>query len=520
MREEIPVQILYTRENWSGTGLPAELATAHRATRRGSLAGWDLCQQLDHPDLMVTQEASRDDVAGGATSLRLKFDGAASRGLDADAAEAVDLVAREGLPIYQRRDLDLALAQVPLSDVPLTLDAGSAFLPAAALLIALWQHRGVPAGEARGSFQADPLGALARQGHLPVSLQASLHQMARLAHWTAANLPHATAVGVDTGVYYEAGATEVHDLGLALATGVEYLRAMAEMGMSVTDAAGQVAFRFRLGTQQFMALAKLRAARALWARAVEVCGGNLANSPMRIQAEVSRRVLTRQSASCNLLRNMLAVFASGLGGANSITSVPHDCLFGPASDFGRRIARNAALILEHESHLLRVTDPAAGSWYLESITIELAAKAWSYFQSIEHAGGMTQALVNGHVARDVDAAASRRAHALAEGRLGIVGASEFPDANETVPDNATLDWSGLRQAAIQRLRDTARDRRAGTDLGSQPLERLLERARSGASMGQLAEALGFHQSQTCVKPLRLRRFAEPWEPTKGDGESS
>src|SRR5262249_28378956 len=190
--------------------------------------------------------------------------------------------------------------------IGVTLEAGAAFLPAAAALVALWRRRGVTPDQARGAFNADPLAVLVRDGQLPVPPEAALAQMADLAAWTAQNYPHGAAVRVGPAPYHHAGATAAQDIAFGMATAVEYLRALTRGGLDVDAAARQILFSISLGTHHFLAIAKLRAARRLWGRVVEACGGSPAAGAMRIHARVSKRVLTLRDPYVNLLRNTVA----------------------------------------------------------------------------------------------------------------------------------------------------------------------------------------------------------------------
>jgi methylmalonyl-CoA mutase len=453
------------------------------------------------------------------TSLLLRLDIAARNGLDPDDPAAEALVGRDGLMAYHVDDLDAALANVHLEMIGVTLEAGAAFLPAAALLVALWRRRGVAREKARGAFNADPLAVLVRDGQLPVAPTVALGQMADLAAWTAKNYPHVTAVRVGTAPYHHAGATAAQDLAFGMAAAVEYLRAMNKAGLDIETAARQVLFSISLGTHHFLAVAKLRAARRLWARVVEACGGSPAAAAMRIHSRVSKRVLTLRDPHVNMLRNTVACFAAGIGGAEAITSVPFDAAVGLPDDLSRRIARNTVLILQEEAHLNRVIDPSGGSWYLGWLTDKVADKAWSIFQEIERGGGMLQAIEDGWVARQIDSAFAPRAKNLARRKEGITGVSEFPNVAEPLVVRPTPDCLTLRAEAVARV---ARSRRRSTALsqllsgtGLRPAASTttlaVESAVVGASIGQLARALRFHAEPTAIPPLTPHPFAQPFE---------
>jgi methylmalonyl-CoA mutase len=476
-------------------------------------SGWDLRQEHAHPDLAITNKAIIDDLKGGVTSLLLRLDSAARGGLDADDRSAADLAGRDGLMVYHVNDLDRALAGVPLEKVGVALEAGAAFLPAAAMLAALWERRQVSPEQARGSFNADPLAVLMRDGQLPVSPEIALGQIADLAAWTAQRYPCVTAVRVGTAPYHHAGATAAQDLGFSMATAVEYLRALTAAGLSVDAAARQILFSISVGTHHFLAIAKLRATRRLWAQVVEACSGSSSAGAMRLHCRVSKRVLTLRDPYVNLLRNTAACFAAGVGGADVITSVPFDAAAGLPDDFSRRIARNTLLILQEEAHLHRVIDPPGGSWFLDWLTGQVAQKAWAIFQEIERRGGMLRAIRDGWVAQQIDSAFAPRAKNLARRKEGITGVSEFPNLGEASVVRPAPHHSALRTAAAQSVRCARRPSTALAALSSAraKMAGAVEAAAQGASLGQMADALGFHAEPATIAPLAPHPFAAPFE---------
>jgi methylmalonyl-CoA mutase len=544
--EGIDIQPVYSRHDRPGDGdpdgFPGQPPFVRGARPLGAVqTGWDLRQEHAHPDLAVTNQAILEDLRGGVTSLLLRLDTAARNGLDPDDPRAVEWAGRDGIMAYHAADLDAALAGVHLDMIGVTLEAGAAFLPAAALLVAVWQRRGVEPNKARGAFNADPLAVLARDGQLPVPADIALAQMAELAAWTAANYPHVTAVRVGTAPYHHAGATAAQDIAFGIATAVEYLRAMTGVGppsrggpsvplgsrylpgLDVDAAARQILFSISLGTHHFLAIAKLRAARRLWARVVEACGGSPAAGAMRVHARVSKRVLTLRDPYVNMLRNTVACFAAGVGGADAITSVPFDAVAGLPDGFSRRVARNTPLILQEETQLHRVIDPPSGSWYLGWLTDQVAEKAWAIFQEIERGGGMLQALRSGWVAKQIDSAFAPRAKNLARRKEGITGVSEFPNAGEApvvrpAPDRATLRATAVKRLAAARQADTQTSRQARGPVTLSPCH-LVTLSLQGASIGQLASALAFHTEPTLIPPLTPHPFAAPFEELRDASDS-
>ncbi|MCA9073326.1 MAG: hypothetical protein KDA84_30590, partial [Planctomycetaceae bacterium] len=369
--EGIDIDPLYTaRDQRSGEnpdGFPGEPPFV-RGDLQTTELGWDLRQEHAHPDLDSARAAIHEDLNGGVTSLLLRFDSLAQSGKDPGSSESSEL---DGLMVYSAEDLEALLQEVDFERVPIALDAGSAFLPAASLLASVWARRGIDTQKVRGAFNADPWSALARKGELPVSPDVARSQLVELAEWTAKTYPNVTAVGVDTSPYHHAGATATQDIALAIATGVDYLRTLTKV-LPLDVAAKQILFRISVGTHHFLSIAKLRAARRLWWRVIEASGGDASVGGMRLHVRTSQRVLTERDPFVNLLRNTVGVFAGGMGGAECITSVPFDTRLGPPDEFSRRIARNTLLILQEEGLLNLVADPAGGSWYLDHLTDQFA----------------------------------------------------------------------------------------------------------------------------------------------------
>ncbi|HTQ40038.1 MAG TPA: methylmalonyl-CoA mutase family protein [Pirellulales bacterium] len=474
--------------------------------------GWDLRQEHAHPDLHVTNRAILEDLEGGVTSILLRLDAAACLGLEPDDPAAADLVGQDGVAAYHLDDLAALLEKVQLPLIGVALEAGAAFLPAAAMLVALWRQRQVPPDQARGAFNADPLAVLAGEGRLPVSTSAALSMLADLAVWTVKNYPHVTAVGVDTSPYHHAGATAAQDIGFAVATGVEYLRAMTAAGMDVDPAARQIEFNFCVGTHHFLAIAKLRAARWLWSRIIQAAGGSPAAGAMRINARTSKRVLTQRDPYVNLLRNTVGVFAAGVAGADSMTSVPFDAMIGLPDAFSRRVARNSALILQEEAHLHRVADPAGGSWFIDRLTQEIAEQGWKVFQQVEQQGGMLAALKSGWVAAQIDSAFAPRAKDIARRKEGITGVSEFPDVGESQLSRSDVDLAAIRSAVIARSAAARKKMPAINTINpTGATQAAVSAAEAGATIGQISAALGFGSELTEIAPLQPRYFAEPFE---------
>ena len=372
---------------------------------RGALpdrTGWDVRAQHRDPDPRSTCAAGLTDLQGGATSLWLV--------LGADGV-AVD-------------DLHAALQGVHLDLAPIALDAGAQTGAAATAFLGL--ARDVDPGAVAGTLGADPIGLQARTG--TVAEPGLLGDLARAAR----PHPQLHVATIDATVYHEAGAGDADELAVATAVGVAYLRALTDAGLSIEAALRAVEFRFAVTADQFLSIAKLRAARRLWARVAEL-SGVVGGRGQYQHAVTSAAMMTRRDPWVNMLRTTIACFAAAIGGADAITVLPFDAAIGLPDSFARRIARNTQAILHDESSLGRVVDAAGGSSYVEALTAELAEKAWDEFTAIERAGGALAALEGGRIEELVARSRSARAQDIAHRRFSLIGVSEF-----ALPDEAPV----------------------------------------------------------------------------------
>ena len=422
--EGLDLQPLYDRAGARVAGA----ATRNDAGLTRGTAGWEIRQSVDHPDPAAANQALLHELASGATAVTLVMDPAGEHAAGPGAA---------GIFLPDRTALATVLDGVYLHAARVALAPGPLFAGAAALMLDHLETAGVDLATARVHFGADPLAALARHGHLAMTLPEALSAMAEIAERSAATLPAARAVTVDTTVYHAAGADEVLDLAIALSTGVAYLRAMTDHGLSVAAALAEIEFSLAAGVDLFMTVAKLRAARRLWARVAEASGGAAA---MALHVGTAERVISRRDPWVNMLRATIAGFAAGVAGADSVAVAPYDQGWGLPTDFGRRIARNAQVILQEESALGQVIDPAGGSWFIEDLTERLAQAAWRRFQEIEAAGGVAAMLADGRLQAAVAEVWAARERDLAHRRTQIIGVNMFPNLDEEAPAPPSMAW--------------------------------------------------------------------------------
>jgi methylmalonyl-CoA mutase len=283
----------------------------------------------------------------------------------------------------------------------------------------------------QGWIDNDPLGALARQGSLPAPLETHLDEMAWLAGWAAARAPGFGTIAVHGDYYQNSGGHAVQELAFALATGVAYIRAMQARGLDIETSAPRMGFVLGVGPDFFMEMAKLRAARLLWAQVVDAFGGARAQR-MRIHARTASWNKAAADPHVNLLRTTTEAFAGALGGAESLHVTPFDAPLHAPDEFSRRLARNQQLILQAEANLTRLIDPAGGAWYVEWLTDQVARRAWSLFQEVESQGGMAAALTAGFPQAQVAATAKARAANMVAGKDIFVGVNRYPPPADAI----------------------------------------------------------------------------------------
>lgn len=432
----IDVAPLYTAsDDDTPLGYPGAMPfTRGSVVRTGEAVAWGVRQLHEDPDVAATRQHILDDLERGGTSVWLR--------VDPDAIPADQLA-------------------TALTDVMLDLAAARVFSrtdqdAAASALLAVLKGAGGDLSAAKGNLGIDPLAFAALNGTDP--------DLGALKRWVdeVAGMPGVTALTVETLPYHKAGASDVQELAFAIATGIAYLRALDEAGTAPADAVAQLEFRVAATADQFATIAKLRALRRLWARVTEECGVPEAARGARIHAVTSPRMMAKVDPHVNLLRVTIATFAAAAGGADAITALPFDHAAGLPTSFSRRIARNTQVIAAEESHVGRVQDPAGGSWFVESLTDELAQAAWKQVQEIEAAGGMAAALASGEVAQRIDAVNAERATKLANRTIELTGVSMFPLAGEKAYQAKARPeapaYGGLKQVRDAEVFEALRDR--------------------------------------------------------------
>ena len=377
--------------------------------RRKAEVPWLVVQRVDDPDPSRANRQALEDVSQGATGLSLVFEGAPN-------AFGYGLPARADT-------LESALEGVPLNRTHLRLDVHPASRAMADWLVAYLTEQRVDPGKLSLSFGIDPAAIFAGTGRLSMTIEALKASMPQsLAHFFALGVP-GVLLEADGRVYHNAGATEAQELGAMIASAAAHLKLFEDARQALVYAAPHIGFTVSVDQDLFLSMAKIRALRKLWAKMLEVCA--IPSSPAMIHAETSWRMTTHADPETNILRSTVACSAAAIGGADSISILPHTIAHGLPEGFARRIARNTQLVLASEGHLDFVADPASGSGAMEALTDAFCEKAWNEFRTIEAEGGILESLAAGRLQRRIVAAREQRAGQYRDGKRHLVGSTVY-----------------------------------------------------------------------------------------------
>jgi len=515
--EGISLQPLYTRANLAQVpnlvASPGEAPFIRGVNNAGyKNSSWEFCQEIPAKDCAAFNSALLTDLNSGQNSVSLTLDCATRRGKDADEACSC-CVAGSGLNVADVKDLSVALDKVALGNIPVHINAGVNALPVASLYLALAAKQQVATKDLTGSITADPIAEWVGNGKIPASLDSLYDALASWTKYAAVNAPGVRTIGVSAQPWLEAGGNATQELAFALATAVEYVRALVARGVSVEQAAGQVRFSFAVGQTFFMEVAKFRAFRALWTRVLSAFGAEASAAKVKIHARTCYFSKTLNDPHVNMLRVTTEAFSAVLGGVDSLHIGAYDEVSGAADEFSRRIARNVHTLLAEEFSLTEVADPAGGSWYIETITDELARKAWDLFQQVEAKGGMVASLRAGFPQQLVSATGAEKQDAVAKRRTGIVGTNLFPNLKEKF-----LTEQSISDAAKAAIIDGVKARRQQVAIKGADVASLVAAAAAGATVGQLAKATVSGQGEE-IKDIDYRRLSEGIEALRTAAES-
>jgi methylmalonyl-CoA mutase len=518
--EGIEVRPLYTGEDVQGVdpGLPG-FAPYTRGPYASMYTGrpWTIRQYAGFSTAEESNAFYRRNLAAGQKGLSVAFDLATHRGYDSDHPRVTGDVGKAGVAIDTLDDMKILFDGIPLDTMSVSMTMNGAVLPVMAFYIVAAEEQGVAQAQLAGTIQNDILKEFAVRNTYIYPPAPSMRIVADIIAYTSEHMPRFNSISISGYHMLEAGATAVQELAFTLADGMEYVRVAKAKGLDVDAFAPRLSFFFGIGMNFFMEVAKLRAARMLWHRIMAEFGAKSPKSLMlRTHCQTSGVSLTEQDPYNNIIRTTIEAMAAVLGGTQSLHTNSFDEAIALPTDFSARIARNTQLILAEESGITHVADPLGGSYFIESLTKELADKAWALIEEVEALGGMTAAVAEGLPKRRIEEAAAARAARADRGEDVIVGVNRYRLEDEAHLDILQIDNDKVRAGQVARLEKV----RSGRDeamtaaaldalregaLGEANLLALaVEAARARATLGEISQALedAFGRYGTTPEPVK------------------
>ncbi|MGR6466910.1 methylmalonyl-CoA mutase [Rhizobium sp. PAMB 3182] len=506
--EGIAVKPLYTGDDLEGMEHLGSLPGFEpflRGPRATMYAGrpWTIRQYAGFSTAEASNAFYRKALAAGQQGVSVAFDLATHRGYDSDHPRVEGDVGKAGVAIDSVEDMKILFDGIPLEKISVSMTMNGAVIPILANFIVAGEEQGVTRDKLSGTIQNDILKEFMVRNTYIYPPEPSMRIVADIIEYTAREMPKFNSISISGYHMQEAGATLVQELAFTLADGREYVRAALKKGLDVDEFAGRLSFFFAIGMNFFMEAAKLRAARLLWSRIMSEFEPNKASSKMlRTHCQTSGVSLAEQDPYNNIIRTAFEAMSAVLGGTQSLHTNSFDEAIALPTEFSARIARNTQLILQHETGVTKVVDPLAGSYYVESLTNELAEKAWALIEEVEELGGMTKAVNDGLPKRLIEAAATKRQAAVDRGEEVIVGVNKYRLENEDDIDILDIDNTAVRASQIKRLAETKRRRdpkavektlAALTEVAKTGKGNLLgaavDAARARATVGEISDAM-------------------------------
>ncbi|MFO1350958.1 MAG: methylmalonyl-CoA mutase [Gammaproteobacteria bacterium] len=506
--EGIAIKPLYTAEDAAqagrAEGFPGfpPFVRGPRATMY-AVRPWTVRQYAGFSTAEESNAFYRRNLAAGQTGLSIAFDLATHRGYDSDHPRVVGDVGKAGVAIDSVEDMKILFDGIPLDRMSVSMTMNGAVLPVMAMYLVAAEEQGVAEAKLAGTLQNDILKEFMVRNTYIYPPGPSMRIVADIIAYTARRMPKFNSISISGYHMQEAGATAVQELAFTLADGIEYVRAALAAGLEVDDFAPRLSFFFGIGMNFFMEIAKLRAARGLWADLMqELFEPKDARSLMlRTHCQTSGVSLTSQDPYNNIVRTALEALAAVLGGTQSLHTNSFDEALALPTDFSARIARNTQLILQEETGITKVIDPLAGSYYLESLTQELMRAARQLIAEVEAMGGMTKAVEAGTPKLMIEEAAALRQARIDRGEEVIVGVNRYQPTEPTAVDVLDIDNSAVREAQVARLQRLRASRdpagcqaalqalQAGAEGNANLLELAVNAARARATVGEISAAL-------------------------------
>ncbi|HWY72144.1 MAG TPA: methylmalonyl-CoA mutase [Burkholderiaceae bacterium] len=464
---------------------------------------WTIRQYAGFSTAEESNAFYRRSLEDGGQGISVAFDLATHRGYDSDHPRVVGDVGKAGVAVDSVQDMKILFDGIPLDRVSVSMTMNGAVLPVLAGYVVAAQEQGVAQEQLSGTIQNDILKEFMVRNTYIYPPEPSMRIVADIIEYTARRMPRFNSISISGYHMQEAGATQTLELAFTLADGMQYVRAALQRGLDVDEFAGRLSFFFAIGMNFYLEIAKLRAARLLWSRIMREFGAKNPKSLMlRTHCQTSGWSLTEQDPYNNVVRTTIEAMAAVFGGTQSLHTNALDEAIALPTDSSARIARNTQLILQEESNVTRVIDPWGGSYLMESLTQQMADKAWSIIQQVEAMGGMTRAVASGWAKLQIERCATEKQARIDRGEDVIVGVNKYRSPEADRIEIRDIDNSAVRQAQVARLaelragRDGTAVRRAlealtrcAQDGQGNLLEVTIAAMRARATVGECSDAL-------------------------------
>jgi methylmalonyl-CoA mutase len=506
--EHILIKDFYTREDLEGLE-HLEYAAGVAPYLRGPystmyvMKPWTIRQYAGFSTAEESNAFYRRNLAAGQRGLSVAFDLPTHRGYDSDHERVTGDVGKAGVAIDSILDMNVLFDQIPLDQMSVSMTMNGAVLPIMAFYIVAAEEQGVPTEKLSGTIQNDILKEFMVRNTYIYPPEGSMRIVGDIFRYCAAKMPKFNCISVSGYHMQEAGATADIELAYTLADGLEYLRTGVKAGLDIDDFAPRISFFWGIGMNHFMEIAKLRAARMLWAKLVKSFNPkNPKSLILRAHSQTSGWSLTAQDPYNNVVRTCVEAMAAAFGHTQSLHTNALDEALALPTDFSARIARNTQIYLQEETGITRVVDPWAGSYYVERLTHEIMHAAWTLIEEVERLGGMAKAIETGVPKMRIEESAARRQASIDSGRDIIVGVNAYPPPRETLLPVLDIDNAFVRESQLKRLNELKRERDnaavqasleqlelcAASGIGNL-LEGAVEAARTRATLGEISSTL-------------------------------
>ena len=505
--EQIPVKPVYTKEDLEGmehlnyaAGLAPYLRGPYSAMY--AMRPWTIRQYAGFSTAEESNAFYRRNLAAGQKGLSVAFDLATHRGYDSDHERVVGDVGKAGVAIDSILDMKILFDQIPLDKMSVSMTMNGAVLPVLAFYIVTGLEQGATLEQLSGTIQNDILKEFMVRNTYIYPPEFSMKIIADIFEFTSQNMPKFNSISISGYHMQEAGATADIEMAYTLADGLDYLRTGVKAGLDIDAFAPRLSFFWAVGMNHFMEIAKMRAARMIWAKLVKQFNPkNPKSMALRTHSQTSGWSLTEQDPFNNVGRTAIEAMAATLGGTQSLHTNALDEAIALPTDFSARIARNTQLYIQQETELCRSADPWAGSYYVEALTHELAQKAWAHIEEVEKLGGMAKAIETGVPKMRIEEAAARAQGRIDGGTQTIVGINKYRLDKEDPIDILDIDNTAVRKSQIERLEKLRAERNEedvqkalaaitkAAETGEGNLLALsVEAAKKRASLGEISDA--------------------------------